>query len=145
MTSFPDTKTSLLNAAEMLFAERGIESTSLRAITSEAQANIAAVNYHFGSKDSLVREVFARRLRPLNAERLRRLNLVEGAAEPPALVEVLDAFIRPVIELHLDMDEGGSHFVRMMGRGGRQRSPVLYFIHCRVPLVAFSNLFASWI
>ena len=107
------TKTNLLNAAEALFAEQGIETTSLRAITAAAGANIASVNYHFGSKDALVQAVFSRRLAPLNAERLRRLDELEP---PLTTASVLDAFIRPVIELRTSLDEGGRHFVRMMGR-----------------------------
>ena len=68
-----DTKTSLLDAGERLFAELGIAGASMRAITQEAAANLAAVHYHFGSKEGLVRAVFSRRLGPLNRERVERL------------------------------------------------------------------------
>ena len=61
-----DTKDRILDAAESLFADRGFGATSMRAITSAADANLAAVNYHFGSKESLIEAVFARRLGPLN-------------------------------------------------------------------------------
>ena len=59
-TNRTDTKTSLLDAAEALFAELGIAGASMRAITARAGANLAAVHYHFGSKEGLVREVFRR-------------------------------------------------------------------------------------
>ena len=62
-----DTRERLLDASERLFAEHGVETTSLRAIPSEASANLAAVHYHFGSKDAIISEVFARRIRPINA------------------------------------------------------------------------------
>ena len=65
-----DTKTLILDTAERLFSEHGIDAVSLRAITTEAGVNLAAINYHFRSKDLLVKEVFARRIRPLNEERL---------------------------------------------------------------------------
>ena len=66
-----DTRDLLLDTAERLFAEHGIDATSLRTITSEAAANLAAVHYHFGSKDGLIQEVFARRFDPLNEDRLQ--------------------------------------------------------------------------
>ena len=63
-----DTRDRLLDTAERLFAERGIDATSLRHITAEADANLASVNYHFGTKEELVRELFARRIGPINRE-----------------------------------------------------------------------------
>ena len=69
-----DTKESILDAAEKLFAERGFSGTSLRTITAAARVNLAAVNYHFGSKDALIEAVLARRVRPMNAERVARLD-----------------------------------------------------------------------
>src|SRR5688572_31708077 len=81
MTEHTDTRESLLDAAEKLFSEHGIQSASLRQITQHAGANLAAVNYHFGSKDGLVRAVFSRRLRPMNDERFRRLELVDLQAD----------------------------------------------------------------
>ena len=63
------TREDLLDAAERLFALHGVNGTSLRAVTREAGANVAAVHYHFGSKEELLREVFARRLGPVNRRR----------------------------------------------------------------------------
>lgn len=94
-----DTKTRILDAAERLFAEHGFDATSLRAITKEAKVNLASVNYHFQSKDALIEALFARRISPLNDERIRMLNEVErraaGAAAP--IEELVDAFVRPVL------------------------------------------------
>ena len=75
------TRERILNAAELLFVEQGFEATSLRQITTKAAANLAAVNYHFGSKQALIREVFERRLRVLNAERLAQLDAAVAAEE----------------------------------------------------------------
>ena len=61
-----DTVTRILDTAEVLFAERGFAETSLRNITSKAKVNLAAVNYHFGSKKSLIQAVFARYLDPFS-------------------------------------------------------------------------------
>ena len=65
--SKPDTATRILDVAERLFVEHGFEATSLRMITQQAEVNLAAVNYHFGSKDALFESVFMRRLTPLIA------------------------------------------------------------------------------
>ena len=75
-----DTKTRILDAAENLFAARGYHNTSLREITKEAGVNLAAVNYHFGSKEALLRAVIKRRLVPLNQVRTRRLHEVREKA-----------------------------------------------------------------
>ena len=78
--SQPDTKQRILDAAEHLFATDGYHATSLRSITHAAKVNLAAVNYHFGSEDELIRAVFARRSGPLNEERLR---LLAGTGSDP--------------------------------------------------------------
>ena len=62
--SQPDTKERILDAAEQLFGEHGPSDTSLRAITAAAGVNLAAVNYHFGSKEKLIEAVLSRRLEP---------------------------------------------------------------------------------
>ncbi|MFO7982053.1 MAG: TetR family transcriptional regulator, partial [Desulfuromonadales bacterium] len=94
-----DTKERILDAAEGLFAREGFHGTSLRAITTRAAVNLAAVNYHFGSKDTLIEAVFERRLTPLNRLRLQRLDEVKKRAErsggKPETRDVLAAFIEP--------------------------------------------------
>ena len=96
-----DTRERLLDEGECLFGQRGIAEVSLREITSAADANIASVNYHFGSKDGLVREVFARRMGPLNEERLNLLDELEAAAgeEPQALEQLPRIFAGPTIRM----------------------------------------------
>ncbi len=109
------TNESLLDAGEELFAEQGIAPTSLRAITQHAGANLASVNYHFGGKEALIQAVLDRRLRPLNAERLRLLDLAERSAgnRLPRVEAVLEAFVLPTFTL------GGSsarNIARTLGR-----------------------------
>jgi len=108
------TKQRILGAAEDLFARRGFAGASLRQVTAAAKVNLAAVNYHFGSKDRLIEEVFRRRLDELNARRLAALKRVVSGPDPQ-LTEVLAAFIKPALELSLDR-EGGSAFVRVLAR-----------------------------
>jgi AcrR family transcriptional regulator len=114
METTTDTRETLLDAAESLFAEHGIQAASLRAITQQAGANLAAVHYHFGSKEALVRAVFSRRVGPLNQERLQRLDECErgeGGVE-----EVLRAFIEPLLTMRRETPEGSRQFARLMGR-----------------------------
>lgn len=113
-----DTRQRLLDAAEHLFATTGIAETSLRAITAEAGANLASVNYHFGSKEALFQAVIARRLGPINEERLRLLTAVEaeGGDGLPSLERIVEAFVRPIVRLRGDPAHGGENFMRLMGR-----------------------------
>ena len=110
------TKERLLEAAERLFADAGIEAASLRAITSAAGANLAAVHYHFGSKDGLAEAVFERRVKPLNAERLALLDRAEDTAKGqfPALEAILTAFLEPAIRRSREPEH--ADFIRLMGR-----------------------------
>lgn len=115
-----DTREALLDAAESLFAEHGVQAASLRAITQQAGANLAAVHYHFGSKEGLVRAVFSRRVGPLNQERLRRLE--EYECEDGGVEDVLRAFIEPVLEMRREEPEGSRQFARLMGRSFHEPS-----------------------
>jgi len=108
------TKERILGAAETLFARHGFAGASLRQVTAAANVNLAAVNYHFGSKDNLIEEVFRRRLDELNARRLGALEQALAVTEPK-LEDVLGAFIRPALELSLDHD-GGHAFMRVLAR-----------------------------
>src|SRR5688572_23319083 len=94
------TKTRILDVAEELFAEQGLDRVSIRDITEAAAVNLAAVNYHFGGKFELIAEVFQRRLRPVNEARLVALDLAEKKSASKALkVEaILAAFIQPAID-----------------------------------------------
>ena len=78
------TKDRILDAAESLFMEHGFEATSLRSITAAAGVNLAAVNYHFGSKEELFQAVLTRRLDPMNQERVDLLTALEREAAPGA-------------------------------------------------------------
>ena len=110
-----DTKQRVLDAAEQLFAAKGLGETSLRAITAAGGVNIASIHYHFGSKDELIRAVFLRRVGPLNARRLMLLENVAAAYAPdPIPIEtVLRCLVRPALELS---KEAGGAVMGLMGR-----------------------------
>ncbi|ADB34884.1 transcriptional regulator, TetR family [Kribbella flavida DSM 17836] len=109
------TRERLLNIAEQRFGEGGYEGTSLRAITVAAAANIAAVNYHFGSKEALLRAAVARAMAPVNTERRRRLDQMEATGQPTA-EQLIRAFIEPGLDLVLRRGERGAIVARFIGR-----------------------------
>lgn len=111
-------KLRLVEAAEKLFAERGFEVVSVRDITQAAGGNVAAVNYHFGSRDSLVEVVMTRYLTPVNEERLARLEAAERqwAGQAMPLEAVVDAFVRPLITQVEKSDLSEQLFYRLVGR-----------------------------
>lgn len=115
----PDTKQKILDSAEHLFAEEGYHATSLRNITAAARVNLAAVNYHFGSKEALLEAVIMRRLGPLNDLRLAQLEEVvqqaENDGEIPGCRDVLRCFVEPTLRLR---QQGGSaeNFITLIGR-----------------------------
>jgi AcrR family transcriptional regulator len=90
------TKAQVLTAAERLFALNGFQNVSVRDITAEASVNLASVNYHFGSKDGLLFEIFRRRTSELNRERARMLHeAADRAAGAPPVREILRALFEP--------------------------------------------------
>ena len=92
------TKAAVFAAAERLFALRGFQNVSVRDITAEAGVNLASVNYHFGSKDALLFEIFRRRTAELNRERARMLHEANTRHDgSPPLREILEALFAPTL------------------------------------------------
>ena len=113
-----DTRKRILDAAEALFTEHGFDATTLRQITGAAEVNLAAVNYHFGSKEELIREVFRRRLTWLNQQRLQELDRLEAEAggKPLKPSQILKVFFGVALKLAADTKGGGRTFMRLLGR-----------------------------
>jgi AcrR family transcriptional regulator len=107
-----ETRTRILDAAEELFMLHGFEGTSMRLLTAKAGVNLAAVNYHFGSKDALIEALFRRRLDPMNEERIAALDRLEDFSTD----NIIRAFIRPSLRLIEDSKSGGRNFSRLLGR-----------------------------
>ena len=114
------TKDRILGAAEELFAQNGFSGTSLRQVTSRADVNIAAVNYHFGSKENLINEVFRRRMDDMSTQRLERLARSQ-AAHPGQLEPILAAFVEPALTLAQDRMSGGA-FIRVIARAYAEKN-----------------------
>lgn len=111
----PPTKDRILNAAEELYAEFGFADTSMRELTRRAEVNLAAVHYHFGSKEGLFRALVERRFTPINVERLARLDALEAQGDP-SLEQVLEALVAPILDLRLSDPGAASQLVQIIGR-----------------------------
>ena len=113
-----ETRTRILDAAEELFMQHGFEGTSMRTLTAKASVNLAAVNYHFGSKDALIEAVFRRRLDPMNSARIAELDRLEAAAgaSPPPTDAIIRVFLGASLAMIEDTKGGGRNFIRLLGR-----------------------------
>jgi len=122
-----DTKSRILDAAEELFMEHGFEATSLRLITTAAAVNLAAVNYHFGSKEELFQAVLTRRLDPMNQDRMRLLSAYESeaGATPLTCEKIISAMFIPALRLARDHKTGGKNFLRLLGRAYADPAPFI--------------------
>lgn len=139
-----DVRENMLDVAERQFAENGVASTTVRAITAEAGVNVAAINYYFRSKEDLYREVVARRLGLLNEERARLLAdcLRRAGRKRPAMKEVLRALAEPSLRLCFEHP----HFARLLSRLRYDQDDSLWpaFRSAQAELTeGFRNAFAS--
>ncbi|UZE94747.1 TetR/AcrR family transcriptional regulator [Alkalimarinus alittae] len=112
-----DTVDRILDAAEVLFAERGFSETSLRMITSKAKVNLAAVNYHFGSKNALIQAVFSRFLSPFSSNLENELKRVseKHAGNPIDIETLMGLVITCIIKVPTQSKTGVSVFMRLLG------------------------------
>jgi AcrR family transcriptional regulator len=118
------TRTAILSAAERLYADRGFADVTLRDIVAAANVNLAAVNYHFGSKDELIAELFVTRSLATNRERLNELKLAEEAGGGRAGIdEILRALVGPTLRGCLGPDRERSAAARFMIRASIESVP----------------------
>nr|WP_240929619.1 TetR/AcrR family transcriptional regulator [Streptomyces coryli] len=113
----------MIEAAVRLFGERGIGATSLRALTEAAGSNIAAVNYHFGSKEGLLRAVIDQTMHAVNEERRRRLDTLEASGQPLTLPDLVRAFVEPGVGLTEGHGHRAPEVARFIGRVMNEPDP----------------------
>jgi len=129
------TKDKILDAAEKLFSDNGFNGTSLREITSLAEVNLAAVNYHFGSKKELIKAVMSRYMNELSPKLINTLQAVQ-AQENPSLIQVFSAFVEPLLALNSYRDRGTAIFLQLLGRGYTDSQGFLrWFLTTKYPQV----------
>jgi AcrR family transcriptional regulator len=118
------TRSAILAAAERLYADRGFGDVTLRDIVAEANVNLAAVNYHFGSKDELIAELFVTRSLATNRERLNELKAAEEKGGGRADIDaILRALVGPTLRGCLGPDREGSTAARFMIRASIESVP----------------------
>tara|TARA_R110002072_G_scaffold46082_1_gene127823 strand:- start:2008 stop:2592 length:585 start_codon:yes stop_codon:yes gene_type:complete len=110
------TRERILDAAELLFEQHGFETTSTRQIAEAAEANSAAPNFHFTSKENLVKEVFRRRMEPLVEKRLELLQKVLDASRKPDVGAIYDSFVSPLVELRKSSNKNEQAFLSLLAR-----------------------------
>jgi AcrR family transcriptional regulator len=121
-----DTKSRILDAAEVLFVSGGFESMSMRQITTAAGVNLAAVNYHFGSKDALIHAVLARQLDQLYAQRVAMLDWFEDTLNGDLTCEhVLVAMFLPAVRIFRSGTPAAERYLHFLGRAYTDPSPVV--------------------
>ena len=110
------TKEKILNAAERLFAEHGFSETSLRMITTKAEVNLASVNYHFGSKKTLIQAVFDRYMVDFCQNLSIELETLDMKGRDVAVVDVLGTLVIPIVRLDDLRPNGAGVFMNLLGR-----------------------------
>lgn len=124
------TQVKLIEAAEHEFAKHGFHGASIRDITARAKANIAAVNYHFGSKETLFIEMIRHRLEPLNTLRIELLDdaVAKAGKRPLKIRRIVDILVRPMVESVVNGPQN-RNFMRAMGRGMSEESEFMQQIY----------------
>lgn len=107
------TKDRIIQAAEKLYIKQGINATSLRHITQEADVNLAAVNYYFGSKDGLTKAIFLHRYIPYIRASTQALHDLPASAKIP---EIVNALLLPLQELAALPGQRGFHIINLLIR-----------------------------
>src|SRR5438128_9634412 len=126
------TRSAILAAAERLYADRGFGDVTLRDIVAAANVNLAAVNYHFGSKDELIAELFVTRSIQTNRERLNELKAAEEKGGGRASIEeILRALVGPTLRGCLGRDRERSTAARFMIRASIESVPPIRRIRTR--------------
>jgi len=113
-----DTVERILRSAEIVFAAHGYHATSIRDVTEHAKANLAAINYHFGDKEGLYSALISNLLKPMNAERMERLDHAAALAgnRPIPLPLIIDIFASPIFRLSRRDGSKVNHALRLLGR-----------------------------
>ncbi|HKU96509.1 MAG TPA: TetR family transcriptional regulator [Vineibacter sp.] len=117
-----NTREKIVNAAEMLLARDGWANVSVRAVASQAKVNLSAISYHFGSFQALRTAVLARRLIPLNEQRMQNLAALQERHDQPSLDQILHAFLAPLLALSSSPDPGARAFLLVLVRNSIEPS-----------------------
>ena len=125
------TRLQIIQAAEKIFAQGGYRAMTLREVTNEAQVNLAAVNYHFGSKANLMRALSRDRFAPINEQRMKLLNAAIGkhAPDPVPLSEIYDALFRPLFTGVASAPVNDTTLMQIIGRALTEPADFMRSLH----------------
>jgi AcrR family transcriptional regulator len=123
-SSSADTKEQIITVAERLFAERGFAGTTLRNVVNEAGVNLAAVSYHFGSKEELFRAVVCRFAHPVIEQELRLLSELQAGPKLPSVEEILTVVLKPSLEILTQDQDTQLMQAQFMGRCRTEPKPI---------------------
>lgn len=142
--STDETRDAILDAAERLFSEHGFDGTSIREMTRAAGVNVAAVHYHFGTKEAVLRAVTDRVVEPLNAQRFALLDAaVRHAQGDPGVSAILEAFLRPDVETIQRFGRRGPAVARFLGRTYSDQTPWIQAMALEQFMAAESRFFPA--
>jgi AcrR family transcriptional regulator len=110
------TRVKIIDVAERLFAENGVDAVSLRTVMTAAKVSISLINYHFGTKQGLLRAIFEKRAIPLTQERLRMIDEAKEENGRPDLEDLLRAFVLPGLRAGIGKKGKPNYFDRLLGR-----------------------------
>lgn len=119
-----DTKTTIMDTAEIMMAEHGVQGISIRAILSEAGANSAALHYHFNSREGLIEAMIGRYGRIPAARRLEMIDSFDDSGRAPTPVDIVNIIVDPMIDLLEQKGEAGRRFIRFIARLQSDRTPL---------------------
>lgn len=125
------TRGQIVEAAERIFAEKGFRAMTLRAVTNAAHVNLAAVNYHFGSKANLMRAVIERRVNPINKARIEQLDtyIIENSPKTVPLEQIFEALFRPFFDHAMSKKGPDRAFIQMVGRAMTEPADFMRDMH----------------
>jgi AcrR family transcriptional regulator len=118
------TRERLIVAAETLFAQRGYQGVSVRAIAAAAGVNWSLLGYYFRGKEGLLFEIYRRHCNALNAERFQLLSAAKAERRPPQLEKVIEAFVLPALAM-VHAQNGGPSFSRLRAVLAAENSQLL--------------------
>jgi len=140
-----ETKQRIMDAAVRIFSRKGFSNTTMRQITAEAGVNLAAVNYHFGSKENLIEEILKNHVVPLNRERSERLDRVRKTADKegrePRVEEIMRAFIEPIAANRGKYGMDHLEFVHLVARLHAEQQQHLREMFIKLMIPTFTMFF----
>ena len=119
-----DTRDRVLDAAERLFAKKGVAAVSLREINGIAGISQGVLHYHFKGRDGLIEALLERRLPAVTADRRDMVERLRAHNAPPSIRELLEIIVLPLARVAIEQGTAGRRFIQVLGRLSSERNPI---------------------